>query len=157
MPDDPLDAIARARPVLRAVAETVVPEAAALDAEGWRELESVVGAALAERDPKLLGQLRALLAAIRWLPVLRWGRTFPHLSPDARRRFLAGMQDAPLLLVRRGFWGLRTLCLMGYYGREEARREIGYDARLRGRRSRETPTTGRRRGAVLDSTPRRDR
>lgn len=153
MPDDPLGPIASARPVFRAVAETVVPEAGALDEAGWREAEAVVGEALRERDPSLLRQLRLLLGAIRWLPVLRWGRTFPQLSSDARERFLSILQDAPLLLLRRGFWGLRTLCLMGYYGREEARREVGYDARLRGRRSKETPTAGRRRGAVLDSTP----
>lgn len=153
MPDDPLAPIASARPVFRAVAETVVPEAGALDEAGWGAVEAVVGDALRERDPSLLRRLRLLLGAIRWLPVLRWGRTFPELSPDARRRFLEGLQDAPILLLRSGFWGLRTLCLLGYYGREDARREIGYDARLRGRRSRETPTVGRGRGAVLDSTP----
>ena len=42
------------------------------------------------------------------------------------------MQDAPLLLLRRGFWGLRTLIFMGYYGRDAARDAIGYRADPRG-------------------------
>lgn len=153
MSEDPLAPLEASRPVLRAVARTVVPEAAALDDEGWRAFESTVGEALADRPPELLRRLRLLLGVIRWLPVLRWGRTFPHLSTDASRRFLAGFQEAPSVLLRQGFWGLRTLCFMGYYGRREAHAEIGYDARLRGRRERETPIPGRRRGQVLEETP----
>lgn len=156
MPDDPLAPLGAARPVFRAVVRTVVPEAAALEERGWRELEEIVGEALRDRPSALVRQLRVLLEVVRWVPVARWGRTFPRLSADARRRVLAGFQDAPLLLVRRGFWGLRTLCLMGYYGRAEAGDEIGYGARLRGRRQRETTTRGDGRGEVLGVTPRGD-
>lgn len=155
MPDDPLEPLGAVRPVFRAVARTVVPEAAALEEEGWREVEEIVGAALRDRPAALQRQLRLLLEVIHWLPLPRWGRTFPRLSTDARRRVLQGFQEAPLLVLRRGFWGLRTLCLMGYYGREGAREEIGYRARLRGRREREAPTVGAGRGEVLDRTPRR--
>ena len=154
MPEDPLAPLAAKRPVLRAVARTVVPEASSLEEEGWRELEAIVGEALHDRPPGLLRRLRLLLGVVHWLPVLRWGRPFPELSADARRRFLAALQEAPVLRVRQGFWGLRTLCFMGYYGREAVHDEIGYDARLRGRRDRGTPTRGGGRGELLAETPR---
>lgn len=141
------------RGTFRAVVEAVVPEALELDADGWSRLEVIVADALAARPRSLRRQLRLLLGVIRWLPLLRWGRTFPSLALDARRRFLAALQDAPILMLRRGFWGLRTLAFMGFYGREEVRRELGYDARLRGRREREEPVRGGGRGELLDGTP----
>jgi hypothetical protein len=126
------DVLGRVRPVFRAVAETVVPEAARLDEAGWRRLERIVEDALAMRPPMLHRQLRALLRVIHFLPVARWGRTFPALTPRQRERFLARLQDAPAFTLRRGFWGLRTLVLMGYYARPEAAAEIGYRAHVRG-------------------------
>lgn len=141
------------RPVFRAVARTVVPEARRLDDAAWAELEAVVEDALSDRPPPMRRQLRILLRAVEWAPVLRWGRRFTFLDHDRRRRLLAALQDAPALLLRRGFWGLRTLAFMGYYGRDAARREIGYDARLRGRSQKDGPTAGRGRGELLDVTP----
>jgi len=35
-------------------------------------------------------------------------------------------------IIRVGFWGLRTLALLGYYARPEAAQEIGYTADPRG-------------------------
>lgn len=142
------------RPVLRSVARTVVPEAGELDGAGWDELEAIVEDALSDRPPAVRRQLRLLLRALQWAPVARWGRRFTSLRPRRRERVLAALQDAPLLVLRRGFWGLRTLVLMGYWGREEAAGEIGYDAGLRGRLSREEPVSGRERGELLDVTPR---
>ena len=116
------------RPVLRAIGATVVPEATRLDTAGWSAVESTISAALASRPAKLQRQFLLFLRIVEWLPVLRFGRRFTRLDPVRRTRFLESLQDAPLLLVRRGTWGLRTLVLMGYYGRPEARAEIGYRA-----------------------------
>lgn len=145
--------LAPVRRTFRSVVETVVPEAGDLDRDGWSRVEAIVEDALRARPPALRRQLRLLLRMVRWLPVLRWGRTFASLSLDARRRFLALLQDAPVLLLRRGFWGVRTLAFLGYYGRREVHRELGYDARLRGREEREGPVRGRGRGELLDVTP----
>ena len=62
------------------------------------------------------------------LPVLRYGRPFIALDADQRARVLAWFQDSPLLLVRRGVWGLRTLVMLGYYSRPIAAAQIGYRA-----------------------------
>ena len=148
-----LKELAPVRRTFRSVVEAVVPEALELDAEGWAEVEEIVEDALRTRPRSMRVQLRLLLRVVRWAPLLRWGRPFPSLSMDARRRFLALLEDAPLLLLRRGFWGVRTLALMGFYGRRAAHRELGYDARLRGRRDRREPVRGAGRGELLDGTP----
>ncbi len=119
------------RPAFRAIAATVVPEAAGLDDAGWRELERIVEDALAQRAPRLRRQLLLFIRVIERLPALR-GRRFSALPPAVRTRFLAALERAPLLLVRRGFWGLRTLILMGYYARPAAAGAIGYRADPRG-------------------------
>lgn len=150
---EPRDELAPVRPVFRAVASTVVPRAGKLDEAGWSRLEAIVEDALATRPPDMRRQLRLLLRALQWLPVLRWGRPFTALPGGARRRVLSAMQDAPILLLRRGFWGLRTLAMMGFYGREEAHDEIGYRTHLRGRRGRDEGTVGQGRGELPDETP----
>jgi hypothetical protein len=118
--------------VFRAVAATVVPEAERLGPEEWRELEAIVEGALADRPRALRRRLGLLLHLVEHLPLLRYGARFTRLGAAPRARVLAALQDAPLVLLRRGFWGLRTLVLMGYYGRPAAAREIGYRADRRG-------------------------
>lgn len=120
------------RPTLRSVTEAVLPATGALDADGWHALERVVSTALAARPPAVQRQLALFLAAIQWLPLLRYGRPFTRLSPARRHRVLQSLEDSPLLLVRRGFWGLRTLLLMGYYTQPRAIAAIGYRADPRG-------------------------
>lgn len=140
------------RPVFRAVVVAAVPEARSLDPAGWSALEEVVETALRDRPAPLRRRLGLFLGILQWLPILRYGRRFTSLGPGRRRRLLSLLERAPLLLVRRGIWGLRTLALMGYYGRPDAAREIGYDARLRGRREK-GPVRGRGAGALLEETP----
>ncbi|HEX9279886.1 MAG TPA: hypothetical protein VF890_04525 [Gemmatimonadales bacterium] len=127
-----MSVLAAVRPAFRAIATTVVPEAASLDADGWMELERIVEQALASRPSRLQRQLVILIRAIEWLPLLRYGRRFTRLERRRRARFLEALQESPLLLLRRGFWGLRTLALMGYYARPAAAASVGYHADPRG-------------------------
>lgn len=124
------------RPVLRGICATVVPEAAQLNEEEWDALEEIVRRALAPRPVALQRQVLLLVRAIEWLPVIRYGRRFTALDPVRRLRFLERLQDSPVLLIRRGIWGLRTLLLMGYYGRIAGGRAIGYRADPRGWKAR---------------------
>ena len=116
----------------RAMATAIVPEAERLDGPAWDELEGIVENALSARPESLRRQLRLLIRALDLLPLLRYGKTFRSLDPIRRTRFLHRVENAPLLALRRGFWGLRTLVFLGYYGREEARASIGYRADPRG-------------------------
>jgi hypothetical protein len=120
------------RTVFRALATTFVPETASLDERGWSALEAVVEDALALRPPKIRRQLATLIRLLDMLPLLRHGRRFTALAAGARLAFLAAMQDAPVLLLRRGVWGLRTLVLMGYYAGPEGATAVGYRADPRG-------------------------
>lgn len=118
--------------VFRAVVSTIVPEAAALDGQGWQDLRQTIEALLRDRPESLKRQLRMFLGAIQWLPVIRYGRPFTRLSPGTRTRVLAHLQSDRMQKIRVGFWGLRTIVLAGYYGRPQAAQAIGYAASPRG-------------------------
>ncbi|HYL21518.1 MAG TPA: hypothetical protein VEU74_07140 [Gemmatimonadales bacterium] len=120
------------RDTFRAVAMSVVPEAAELDAADWEEAERIVARAIAARPARVQRQLALLLRCLEWIPLLRYGHRLSRLDPARRARFLDSLQTSRLLLVRRGVWGLRTLVLKGYYGRPAAVAAIGYRADPRG-------------------------
>jgi len=120
------------RPTLRAIAETVVPATSDLEADGWASLDRIVTNAIAARPQRMRRQIALFIRAIEWLPLLRYGQPFSKLNLHRRQRFLESLQDSPLLLIRRGFWGLRTLILMGYYTQAAALGIIGYRADPRG-------------------------
>ena len=120
------------RGIFRALVVTVVPEAGQLDERGWQELESLVEATLRDRPPAMLRQLRMFLRAIQWLPVFRYARRFTSLSAEKRKEVLSRLQDHRVELIRCGFWGLRTLAFLGFYGRADAAKAIGYAPDPRG-------------------------
>ena len=124
--------MALSSPAFRAVATCVVPEAARLEAAQWDEMEAIVARAIAARSRSVQRQLTLFLILLEWLPLLRYARRLSRLDTARRANFLDRLQRAPLLLLRRGLWGVRTLILMGYYGRPAAAREIGYRADARG-------------------------
>jgi len=116
------------RPILRAIGTTIVPEAADLDENGWLAVERIINDALTQRPPALQRQMRLFVHLIEWAPLPRYGKRFTRLAATRRTEVLSGLQNARLFPLRRGFWGLRTLVLMGYYARPEAAREVGYRA-----------------------------
>jgi hypothetical protein len=118
--------------MFRALAATFVPEAGALDERGWVEAEAIVERFLRTRPAAIQRQLRLLIRLLDLLPLFRYGRRFRTLDAARRLRFLEAAQNAPVLLLRRGVWGLRTLSFMAYYARPGAAAEIGYRADARG-------------------------
>ena len=118
--------------VFRAVVVTVVPDAKQLDEPSWLALEALVEEALEIQPPALRGQLQLFLRAIEWLPVVRYGRTFAALGDEQRSRVLRHLQNHPVERIRCGFWGLRTLVFLGYYGRPDGAHAIGYRPDPRG-------------------------
>ena len=124
--------LAPVREVFRAIANTVVPEAAQLDAGAWKEAERLIENALEVRPPSVRRQIRMFIRIIEWIPLARFGHRFTALDAERRTRLLLSLQSSPLLLLRRGLWGLRTLAFIGYYARPAARAAIGYRADARG-------------------------
>jgi len=118
--------------IFRAVVSTIVPESSSLDNQEWQGLVQVIEALLRDRPESLKRQLRLFLNVIEWLPLIRFGRPFTRLSPDARARVLTHLQNDRIEKIRVGFWGLRTIVLAGYYGRPQAAAAIGYAASPKG-------------------------
>ena len=124
--------LAPVRATFRAVATTVVPETASLDDAGWARLEGIVEDALGERPARMQRQLIVFIRLLDVLALARHGRRLRSLPVEKRVRLLEGLQDGPVLLLRRGFWGLRTLIYMGWYAQPETATRIGYQGHIRG-------------------------
>ena len=122
----------RLRGDFRALAAAIVPDAAGLTEAEWRAVEAVVDEALASRPPSQRRQLLLFVRLIGWIARLRFGKSLAALDAARRARFLASIERSPLLLLRRGFWGLRTLVFLGYWTRPDAAAAIGYRARPEG-------------------------
>lgn len=116
----------------RALCVAFVPESAELDEAGWRELESDVERALADRAPAIQKQMLLLIRILDLLARARHGSALASLPPASRRELLTRLQDSRWLLLRRGVWGLRTLAFLGYYSRPDTAASIGYRADARG-------------------------
>lgn len=121
-----------ARAVFCSVMQTVLPETTALNGNQWEIMEQLVSDTLQRRSAREIRQLRLFLHLIQWTPVCRFGRRFTSLDLPRRERVLRHLQDHPVQLIRAGFWGLRTLVFLGYYGRPEAAGDLGYQPDARG-------------------------
>ena len=111
---------------LEAVARRIVPEVAALDAAGQERFRAIIDQALTDRPPAMRRQFGVFLGLIHNAPRLRFGRAFEDLGGERQERVLRWLQDCPVSLLRKGFWGLKALVFMGYYGQPELWSEIGY-------------------------------
>jgi hypothetical protein len=111
---------------LMCVAERIVPAAGTLDAGGRASFTAIVAKALADRPRSIQRQLALFLDLVRWAPLLRYLAPFDRLAPQRQTAVLRWLLDAPLAKLRGGFWGLRALVYMGYYGQPEVWPSIGY-------------------------------
>lgn len=111
---------------LLTVGERIVPGLSVLDEAARESARDIIEHAIAKRPPSLQRQLGIFLHLLRWSPVARYGRRFERLNPARQDAVLRWFHDAPLAPLRHGFWGVKTLICMGYYGRPEAGEEIGY-------------------------------
>jgi hypothetical protein len=114
------------RAFLLAIAPRFVPAAAAFGAGEADEFCGLIDEALAERPAALQRQFGLLLAVLRWAPAVRYGRPLDALPPARQDGVLRRFQDAPVQKLRSGFWGLRTMIYIGFYGRPAAGPAIGY-------------------------------
>ncbi len=122
----------RTRPGLRALARGFVPEAAQLDDAGWTSFERLLDQAVRARPPAVARQLGAFLRLLGGWSRVRYGRPLGELAPPEATALLRGFAASPLLLLRRGVWGLRTLVFLGYYADEARAASLGYRAQAAG-------------------------
>lgn len=117
---------------LRSIAEAVVPEARAMNEAEWRAFDQVIDGVLSRRPAAMRRQLGLLLRIVNLFSLIRYRRSFSKLTNAQRTTLLSSLQDSPVLVLRRGFWGLRTLVFMGYYAQPERATALGYAAHPRG-------------------------
>jgi len=120
------------RAFLLAIAPRIAPLSASLGDDARRELLRLVEETVASRTPSMRRQLRLFLAALRWLPALRYLRPLDRLDGSRQDAALRWFQRHPLQVVRGGFWGVRTLVLLGVYGRPGIGSSIAYAPSLDG-------------------------
>lgn len=74
-------------------------------------------------------KIRIFLMAIDVLSVFFGLRTFKNLEAKKQNTIMNFLFDSPVPILRKGFWGLNTLCKLGVYGQESLHEEIGYKLR----------------------------
>lgn len=115
------------------VAESITPEVESLDAGGRARMTAIVDTALQDRDAATRAQFGTFLGVIRMAPMIRYGRSFDRLDSTRRTAVLRWFENCPISLLRKGFWGLKVLVFMGYYGQQARWSEIGYAPDFDGR------------------------
>ena len=111
---------------LETVASIIVPGFASLDRDRRERFFSIIDDVLEDRPEGIRQQLALFLRILNGAPFLRWGRPLGRLDPHRAYRVLLWFQEAPVGKIRQGFWGLKTLVYMGYYGQSAAWSEVGY-------------------------------
>ncbi len=106
-----------------------------MDETVWRRTEAIITRGLSGRPDAISRQLLLFIRVVNVLALVRFQRPFTVLDDARRLRLLASLENAPILAIRRGVWGLRTLVFMGYYGQDEVRAQLGYRANSLGWRA----------------------
>lgn len=106
--------------------ERLVPPLRELDAERQWRFRAIIAAAVANRPAAVQRQLRLFLLLVRLAPLLRWASTFEALPAARQDRFLRWLQDTAPGRLRQGFWGVKTIVFMGYYGQADLAPRLAY-------------------------------
>lgn len=99
--------------------EVVVPEA-------HTDIVRAADRMISSKPASIQRKMKLFMFVASVLPVFRFFRTFPNLSVDARERFLGWMASGPIGLFRLGFWGLRSVALLAFYGDERSWEGLEY-------------------------------
>ena len=116
------------RDALRPLAVSFVPEIAGATTAQWSELEHRITQALASRPPAMRRQLGLFVRVLQAASRLRYRTGLAALDPGRRTALLEAFAGSPLLLFRRGIWGLRTLVMLGWYTQPSVVSALGYRA-----------------------------
>jgi hypothetical protein len=118
---------------LRVLAARIVPETTELDASGMSRFFGIVDGALQDRPESVRRQFATFLGVLRWAPAARFRRPFEKLLDTQQDAVLRWFEDCPVGPLRKGFWGLKAMVFMGYYGQKETNELIGYAPDFDGR------------------------
>lgn len=114
------------------LSERIVPEVSALEPKERERFLGIVSHALSTRSDSVHFQLKLFLYVLRWFPLFRFGAPLDRLSGVRQDRVLHWFMNNPISLFRKGFWGIKALVFMGYYGCSEVGEAIHYRPDLTG-------------------------
>ena len=118
---------------LKVLATRIVPETDELDVAGWSRFFVIIDEALQSRPASVRRQFATFLGVLRWAPVVRYGSPLEKLQIERQDSVLRWFEDCPVNLLAKGFWGLKAMVFMGYYGQPETNELVGYAPNLDGR------------------------
>jgi len=114
------------RALLLSIAPRITPLSSPMTPAAGKAMLALIDGTLASRTPAMRRQFGLFLLALRWLPFFRYGRPLDRLDGAAQDSALRWFQDHPFQIIRGGFWGVRTLLLLGRYGQPDIGASIGY-------------------------------
>jgi hypothetical protein len=118
---------------LKVLATRIVPETDELDVAGWSRFFVIIDEALQTRPASVRRQFATFLGVLRWAPIARYGSPLEKLQIERQDSVLRWFEDCPVNLLAKGFWGLKAMVFMGYYGQPETNELVGYAPNLDGR------------------------
>ena len=118
---------------LQVLAARIVPETTDLDAAGLSRFFGIIDGALQDRPASVRRQFAVFLGLLRWAPLARYGSPLDKLRTARQDAVLRWFEDCPVSLLRKGFWGLKAMVFMGYYGQPETNELVGYAPEFDGR------------------------
>jgi len=118
---------------LQVLAARIVPETTELDTAGLSRFFTIIDEALQNRPASVRRQFATFLGVLRWAPLGRYGSPLEKLQTGRQDSVLRWFEDCPISLLRKGFWGLKAMVFMGYYGQPETNDLIGYAPKFDGK------------------------
>ena len=118
---------------LQVLAFRIVPEVSELDGHGKGRFFSIIDDTLQDRGEGVRRQFGVFLGVLRWASLFRYGSPLEKLSPARQDAVLNWFENCPVSLLRKGFWGLKAMVFMGYYGQPETNELVGYAPAIDGR------------------------
>ena len=118
---------------LKVLATRIVPETDELDVAGWSRFFVIIDEALQTRPASVRRQFATFLGVLRWAPIARYGSPLEKLQIERQDSVLRWFEDCPVNLLAKGFWGLKAMVFMGYFGQPETNELVGYAPKLDGR------------------------
>ena len=109
-----------------AIQACAVPRSRAFSDAQREEGLRLVNHLLEDQPAGVHRKLIALLALIELLAWLTGGCGFPELDGARQTRVLGLLFDAPVPLLRKGFWGLNTLVKLSVFGQPSVYPDIRY-------------------------------
>jgi len=114
----------------RAVQRCALPSCRSFTPGQWDESFRIVNHMLAGKPVSVRRQLVAFLALIDVLAWITGGTGFQDLDPARQTRVLGMLFDAPVPILRKGFWGLNTLVKLSVFGQPSVYPSIRYVPRV---------------------------